>query len=222
MRDLIAISASATAYPSISTPKPAVLLRLPAHSIAATFCTRKSRRYICIPDPPQLTKSAQTMGDIVALARQLGASGLLKADWAPLKHPRWPAGTPGSIGGEFAPRGDVADDFRTEEHGAPLIPAQLTLPAPFDWVVPRGAPLPGRPRSRLRRFAPPNVNPITIPLETLSWPAEMRKGVGRSNRILFGSVGGRSVGKRLHSWTGQNGSPMHYGPRFRRTAAAMR
>ena len=58
-----------------------------------------------IPDPPPLTKSAQTMGDIVALAQQLRASGLLKADWDPLKHPRWPPGTPGSIGGEFAPRG---------------------------------------------------------------------------------------------------------------------
>lgn len=116
-----------------------------------------------IPDPPPLTKSTQTMGDIVALARQLQASGLLKADWDPLKHPRWPAGTPGSIGGEFAPRGDVADDSPTEEHSAPLIPAQLTLPAPFDWVVPREAPLPWPSEIAPAPFAPPNNNPITIP-----------------------------------------------------------
>ena len=119
--------------------------------------------HLQIPDPPPLPKSAQTMGDVVALARQLRASGLLKADWDPLKHPRWPAGTPGSIGGEFAPRGDVADDSPTEEHSAPLIPAQLTLPAPFDWVVPRGSPFPWPSEIAPAPFAPPNVNPITIP-----------------------------------------------------------
>jgi hypothetical protein len=46
--------------------------------------------HLQIPDPPPLTKSAQTMGDVVALARQLRTSGLLKADWDPLKHPQQP------------------------------------------------------------------------------------------------------------------------------------
>ena len=119
--------------------------------------------HLQIPDPPPLTKSAQTMGDVVALARQLRTSGLLKADWDPLKHPRWPAGTTGSIGGEFAPRGDVADDSPTEEHSAPLIPAQLRLPIPPDLVVPRGAPLPWPSEIAPGPLAPPNVNPITIP-----------------------------------------------------------
>ena len=63
--------------------------------------------HLQIPDPAPLPKSAQTMGDVVALARQLRASGLLKADWDPLKHPRWPAGSPDSIGGRFAPAGAI-------------------------------------------------------------------------------------------------------------------
>lgn len=119
--------------------------------------------HLQIPNPPPLTKSAHTTGDIVALARQLQASGLLKADWDPLKHPRWPAGAPGGIGGEFAPRGDVADDSATDEHAAPLIPAQLTLPAPFDWVVPRGAPLPWPSEIAPAPLAPPDASPIIIP-----------------------------------------------------------
>src|SRR4029077_5277361 len=103
------------------------------------------------------------MGDMVALARQLQASGLLKADWDPLKHPRWPAGTPGSIGGELAPRGDVADDSPTEEHSAPLIPAQLTPPLPFDSVLLSQPPLPWPSEIAPAPFAPPNNNPSTIP-----------------------------------------------------------
>jgi len=119
--------------------------------------------HLQIPDPPPLTKSAHTMGDIVALARQLQASGLLKADWDPQKHPRWPAGAPGGIGGEFAPRGGVAGDSVIEDQNAPIIPAQLTLPVPPDLVVPRGAPFPWPSEIAPAPFAPPDVSPITIP-----------------------------------------------------------
>jgi hypothetical protein len=62
-----------------------------------------------IPDPPTLAKAAQTLGKIIDLARRLHASGLLKADWDPAKHPRWPAGSPDGVGGEFAPAGAASD-----------------------------------------------------------------------------------------------------------------
>jgi hypothetical protein len=119
--------------------------------------------HLQFPDPPALTKAALNASEIVDLARQLRASGLLKADWDPLKHPRWPAGTPGSIGGEFAPRGGEADLSATDEPSVPVIPAQLRLPMPPDLVVPRGAPFPWPSEIAPAPFAPPNINPITIP-----------------------------------------------------------
>jgi hypothetical protein len=119
--------------------------------------------HLQFPDPPALTKTAENAREIVELARQLGASNLLKGDWDPLKHPRWPAGSPGSIGGEFAPRGNVADNSVIEDRDAPVIPVQITLPAPPDLVIPRGAPLPWPSEIAPAPFAPPDVSPITIP-----------------------------------------------------------
>ncbi len=85
-----------------------------------------------IPDPPDLTKSRQSVGEIVDLARQLQASGLLKADWDPAKHPRWPAGSPDSIGGRFAPAGTASNEATADESRPSATPAQLTIPVPFE------------------------------------------------------------------------------------------
>ena len=60
--------------------------------------------HLQIPDPPPLTKSPQNAEEIIDLARQLRASGLLKEDWDPSKHPRWPVGSPDSIGGRVRSR----------------------------------------------------------------------------------------------------------------------
>jgi hypothetical protein len=112
--------------------------------------------HLQIPDPPLLGKSAQSPGEIIYLARQLWASGLLKADWDPAKHPRWPAGSPGGIGGEFAPAS--AASGASAERSAPLIPAQITIPVPFD--LPGGIPFPSE-------IVPPpvipNINPRDLP-----------------------------------------------------------
>lgn len=109
-----------------------------------------------IPDPPPLTKSTQTPGEILDLARQLQASCLLKAGWDPTKHPRWPAGSPGGIGGEFAPAGAASD--ASAEQNAPIIPAQITIPVPFE--LPGGIPFPSE-------IVPPpvipNINPRDLP-----------------------------------------------------------
>jgi hypothetical protein len=88
--------------------------------------------HLQIPDPPSLTKSSQNAEEIIDLARQLQASGLLKADWDPAKHPRWPAGSPGGIGGEFAPAGPASADAAAGEARPPVIPAQITIPVPFE------------------------------------------------------------------------------------------
>ncbi len=61
-----------------------------------------------IPEPPSLQKSARSESEMINFIRDLHWSGLIKADWDPDKHPRWPAGAPESQGGEFAPMGGHA------------------------------------------------------------------------------------------------------------------
>lgn len=106
-----------------------------------------------IPDPPTLAESIQTPDDILDLARRLRSSGMLKADWDPAKHPRWPAGSAGGIGGEFAPGGGASENSPTEAPS--VVPAQLTIPAPFDFPIP---PLPSE-------ILPPPAIPEIYPRE---------------------------------------------------------
>ena len=98
--------------------------------------------HLRIPDPPALGRSRWNSIAITDLARQLHASGLLKMPWDPGKHPRWPAGSPDSIGGEFAPSGAVTADSAPAESTASLTPVQLTIPAPFEFPIPGGIPFP--------------------------------------------------------------------------------
>jgi len=117
--------------------------------------------HLQIPDPPLLGKSAQTAGQMIRLARQLRVSGLLKADWDPTKHPRWPAGSPDSIGGEFAPAGAPSSDSGVEEPDAPVIPAQITIPVPLE--LPGGIPFPSE-------IVPPPALPDIFPRGELRNP----------------------------------------------------
>jgi len=55
--------------------------------------------HLRFPDPPDLKKSAGDVQVFIDLARRLDASGLLKGDWDPSLHPRWPTGSPDSAGG---------------------------------------------------------------------------------------------------------------------------
>lgn len=111
------------------------------------------------PNPPPLAKSTQTLDDVLDLARQLRSSGMLKADWDPTLHPRWPAGSPGGIGGEFAPADGVSEDSATEAPN--VVPAQLTIPAPFE--LPGSIPLP-------LEIVPPPVIPNAYPRSNLRNP----------------------------------------------------
>jgi hypothetical protein len=117
--------------------------------------------HLQIPNPPGLTKSAQTHGEIIDLARRLQASGLLKADWDPMKHPRWPAGSPGGIGGEFAPGDSGTGDSAPGKPNAPVIPAQITIPAPFELPMPRAIPFPSE--ILPAPLVPPNISPRDVP-----------------------------------------------------------
>ncbi|GEM_PF-2250901 len=62
-----------------------------------------------VPDPPSLSKGAPSRQELIRLASDLHWSGLLKADWDPDEHPRWPAGSADGKGGEFAPKGEGSE-----------------------------------------------------------------------------------------------------------------
>jgi hypothetical protein len=94
--------------------------------------------HLQIPDPPPFANAAQSASELVALAKQLHASGLLKRGWDPSKHPRWPAGSLDSVGGRFAPADAALGAAPGYESSASTRTAQA-LPIPFEAVTPRGA-----------------------------------------------------------------------------------
>jgi hypothetical protein len=60
-------------------------------------------------------------------------------DWDPSKHPRWPAGSPDSVGGRFAPSDDDLDGASADESSNSTRTAQAgSITVPFDAVAPRG------------------------------------------------------------------------------------
>jgi hypothetical protein len=88
-----------------------------------------------LPDPP-LSKAGEAPHDRSnELVGRLQRSRLLKADWDPEKHPRWPAGSADGAGGQFAP---ADGDGAAGEARASIIPAQISIP--FD--VPETIPFP--------------------------------------------------------------------------------
>jgi hypothetical protein len=57
-----------------------------------------------IPEAPKPTEGEHSQNDLIKFIRNLYQCDLIKADWDPDEHPRWPAGTPESQGGQFAPK----------------------------------------------------------------------------------------------------------------------
>jgi hypothetical protein len=122
--------------------------------------------HLRIPDPPLLQNGASSWADISKLAQRLSASHLLKRGWDPTKHPRWPAGTPGGVGGEFAPTGGSSTD-PTPADGSISTAEVITIPAPLE--IPGGIPLPSE-------ILPPPVLPDVFPRSRLRNPFPDRPG----------------------------------------------
>jgi hypothetical protein len=59
-----------------------------------------------IPDPPPLAKGTHSRDAMIKLIRDLHWSGMIKEDWNPDDHPRWPGGNHDGKGGQFAPKGE--------------------------------------------------------------------------------------------------------------------
>jgi hypothetical protein len=159
--------------------------------------------HLRFPDPPSLAKSKQTTSEIFDLAHRLRASGLLKADWNPAKHPRWPAGSPDSVGGRFAPKGSDASGFASTDSTAQVIPVQgLTTTAPLDFALPRTIPWPSEiapaspwynPREGLRNPYPDRPECEQEWAEAIQYCGKLKmKG-------LLGTDGYRGMGRTFRS-----------------------
>lgn len=114
--------------------------------------------HLQIPDPPALQRSGQAVGAMVDLVCALQASGLLKAEWDEEKHPRWPAGSPDSVGGQFAPEGAYSGNPGSTEQipvgqSAPMTTAQAGTIA-----VPRPVPIPMPSEITPVPFAPHDIS----------------------------------------------------------------
>ncbi len=112
--------------------------------------------FLRIPDPPTLSKASGRAfeQEVLGLAANLGACRLLKLDWDPAKHPRWPAGTAGGVGGQFSPEGEDTGPSG-DQSAAHLTQGGIAVPFPGEIpeVTPRPYPLPSE-------IVPP---PIAIP-----------------------------------------------------------
>jgi hypothetical protein len=148
--------------------------------------------HLQIPDPPLLNKSLQDTREIIDLARQLRASGLFKADWDPTQHPRWPAGSPGGIGGEFAPSGGATGGSTTPELGAPVIPAQITFPLPLD--LPGVIPFP---TEILPPPVIPNINPRDLPRNPYPDRPECEQEWAEATSFCLGLMRRNQLGREI-------------------------
>jgi hypothetical protein len=110
--------------------------RIPSLNIIANALNRDkislaiiATLHLRLPDPLPQENGSCCVGDVPRLAVELQKSGPLKAEWDPEKHPRWPAGDPGSRGGQFSPVN------HSEDSG--VIPAQATIPwlGPWDFPI---------------------------------------------------------------------------------------
>jgi hypothetical protein len=118
--------------------------------------------HLDFPDPPQPRLPIDSR-DHVELLRGLRASGLLKADWDPSKHPRWPAGSGDGVGGQFAPVSTENGASGAVEPTAAESAATLTRPADIQSVIP---------------LTPVSATTLPIPFEIpgFSMPSEIAPG----------------------------------------------
>jgi hypothetical protein len=94
--------------------------------------------HLRIPDPSPLAKARPLRAEVIAFVRGLAESNLIKADWDPTKHPRWPGGVPDSQGGRFAPKGSVPNEPGIGHNGGPPLETEAALPEEEDVAIALG------------------------------------------------------------------------------------
>lgn len=120
-----------------------------------------------IPDPPALSKGVDNRAELIKFIHDLHRSRLLKADWDPDEHPRWPVGAPDSQGGQFAPKGDGS---ATGQSAGETATSHQSPTATLDAGIPAS-------RQRYDFGAPSNIQPaLQSNNEDLTSPAGSGQG----------------------------------------------
>jgi hypothetical protein len=137
-----------------------------------------------VPNPPTLSKGSLSRREMIKLAGELQWGGLLKADWDPDQHPRWPAGAPDSQGGQFAPKGD--DPEAGQSAGATAQSKQPSAHA-------RDAGSSASPQ----RGSGASSNNQSVPPDGNEGDGNKRNASGAEDRGIYASYGHYIGGKRL-------------------------
>jgi len=130
-----------------------------------------------LPDSPLSKKGEAALDLPIEFAAQLQLSGLVKVDWDPEKHPRWPAGSSEGVGGQFAP---ADSDGATAEANASIIQAQIAIPLEVPARVPLRLPF---------EIVPPLVTPA-FPRSLPQNPTRVAPSACRNGRMRINSAGG--------------------------------
>jgi hypothetical protein len=124
--------------------------------------------HLQIPDPPRMEKSGPVGSSTSDLDHVLRASGLLKVEWDEEKHPRWPAGSPDSVGGQFSPANIASGDSVSPGQVAVGQSAPMTTAQAGTLVAPRAAPIPFP--KEIPRIPPIPLTPDISPRRELENP----------------------------------------------------
>lgn len=175
-----------------------------------------------IPDPPDLCKTERSVQETINLAARLQMSRLLKTNWDPEQHPRWPAGSPDSVGGQFAPGGpgggsspnnNTFTDTKPKpvnvsvaSGDAALIPTQVTIPLdpvfppPLEPVIPRVPRLGPLPSEIMPPpIAIPNANPLRLPTNPYPDRPECEEEWASATKYCLERLRKRQMGGRRES-----------------------
>jgi hypothetical protein len=137
--------------------------------------------HLKLPDPPD--SSTQSSNQKIWLIKSLLEAGLLK--WDAAKHPRWPAGSPDSVGGRFAPAGAEQTGEATARRDVPeprLVEAQVAVPFPGAGEAveaPQGYPI----WVRSRRLFPSRHQTRSLTILTRGVGSAWRNGDARTNTV---------------------------------------
>jgi hypothetical protein len=157
--------------------------------------------FLRLPDPPALLKGSPCSEDeTIELAGQLLASGILKLEWDPAQHPRWPAGSPDSAGGQFAPAGGGPGRPAAGVGGARLVPGQIAIPLPLEAVVPK-LPEISIPSELL---PPPIIPPNVLPRNPYPERPECVKELAEAVKYCGKLADRGHLGKHPYEATGDN------------------
>ena len=158
-----------------------------------------------LPDPPLSKRGERPPDRSNEFVGRLQLSGLLKADWDPQKHPRWPGGSADGVGGQFAP---ADGDGAAGEAKASVIPAQIAIPLDVPETLPFRLP---------SEIVPPLVTPYlprSLPQNPYPSRPECVKEWADAEEFCRDLLRRGLLGRGDYRWMGKTLAQCIHGPSF--------